>query len=197
MNTSASRSMKTTCWRISAATEQIVNVNQKVMGEKGMAPDQATQQSEQGREGNCMLLSFDTHQMLLPRNVVAEVIRHGFVNLERRPEGLQLFEWRGRHVPLLEHEELTALCAVQPGEETRIAVMHGLKDLRKLPFYGIAISRSPKLLRVSEKDIAMVECAQLGRAELMRVRLEEGEAFIPKVDYLENLILEMLDATGQ
>jgi hypothetical protein len=196
MNTSASRSMKTTCWRISAVTEQVASVNQRVNGNREIA-DQDTSQPGLEREGNCMLLAFDTAQMLLPRNVVAEVIRHAFVSLEQHPAGLQQFEWRDRHVPLLEHEELAALCAVQPGDETRIAVMHGLKDQRKLPFYGIAIARSPKLLRVSEKDIAVVECDQLGRAELMRVRLEEGEAFIPRVDYLENLILEMLDAAGK
>jgi hypothetical protein len=189
--------MKTTCWHISAATEQDAGVNQRVIGKNNITPDQETSRAEQAREGNCMLLAFDAHQMLLPRNIVAEVIRHTFVSLEPHSAGLHQFEWRDRHVPLLEHEELTSLFAVQPGEETRIAVMHGLKDQRKLPFYGIAIARSPKLLRVSEKDIAVVECDPLGRAELMRVTLAEGEAFIPRVDYLENLILEMLDTAGQ
>ncbi len=149
-------------------------------------------QGQGGRQGNCLLLTIDALRMLVPRTIVAEVLGHSLLEFNRDgATGLDFFEWRGRRVPLL-GAVIGATRAVEITEDSKVAIFHGLRHQQLLPYYGFVISRSPRLLRVSDGDLEEITGAQLHPAELMRIRVEGGEACIPKVDHFENILIDLM-----
>lgn len=149
------------------------------------------------RECNCLLLALNEQRLLVPRNLVAEVLPHSFLNLAQDPEtGVELFDWRGRRVPLLPAAVLGEKQEAEDTDETRVAVFHGLRNREELPYYGLTISCSPRLMRLYEQDIEEVTDATLHPTELMRVMIDEGEAGIPDVDHLEDALIAMLNPTA-
>lgn len=144
------------------------------------------------QEGNCLLLTIDAQRMLVPRTIVAEVLGPSFLKFVRdEATGLEFFAWRGRRVPLL-GAVIGTTRAVDITDESKVAIFHGLKNQQLLPYYGFVITRSPRLLRVSDGDLEEIPGAQLHPAELMRIRVEGNEACIPKVDHFENTLIDLM-----
>lgn len=147
-----------------------------------------------GRECNCLLLTLNEQRLLVPRNLVAEVLPHALLRLDRDPEtGVELFDWRGRRVPHLPASLLGEQQEAEDNDETRVAVFHGLRDREELPYYGLTISGSPRLMRLYEQDVEEVTEATLHPSQAMRVRIDEGEASIPDVDQVEGALIAMLN----
>lgn len=145
------------------------------------------------RNGSCLLLPINDLHMLVPRNMVAEVIPYSFLKFELDAQtGLERFEWRGRLVPVISSDRPGDLSGAQDNEEAQVAIFYGLKNQKQLPFYSFAITGNPKLLRVSEGDLEELTDVELHPAELMRISLNEHIAFIPKVDHFENIILDLM-----
>lgn len=143
------------------------------------------------QKSSCLLLNTRDARMLVPRNLVAEVLRHSFVEYSESPDsGLAFFEWRGCQVPLI-----NAVASANDdggGEDYRVVVFYGLKDARVLPFYGMTVEGGPQLLQVADDDLEEVTEAALHPSELMKIQVNGAQAFIPKVDYFENLILKRI-----
>jgi hypothetical protein len=144
---------------------------------------------------NCLLLTSAALRMLVPRAVVAEVLGPSFLEFARdEATGLEFFGWRGRRVPLLDGPALGATRAAEFTDESKVAIFHGLKHQRLLPYYGCVITRTPRLLRVAEGDLEEVTGVQLHPAELMRIRVDGDEACIPKVDHFESTLIDLMKA---
>jgi len=147
---------------------------------------------------NCLLLTSAALRMLVPRAVVAEVLGPSFLEFARdEATGLEFFGWRGRRVPLLGGPAIGASHAADAqelGEDAKIAIFYGLKHQQLLPFYGFAVNRSPRLLRVAEGDLEEVTGVELHPAELMRIRVEGGEACIPRIDHFESTLIDLMKA---
>lgn len=142
---------------------------------------------------NCLLLTRAAFRMLVPRAVVAEVLGPSFLEFASdAATGLEFFGWRGRRVPLLDGAALGATHAAEFTEETKVAIFHGLKHQQLLPYYGCVITHSPRLLRVGDGDLEEITGVQLHPAELMRVRVDGGEACIPKIDHFESSLIGMM-----
>ena len=145
---------------------------------------------------NCLLLTSAALCMLVPRAVVAEVLGPSFLEFARDEDtGLEFFGWRGRRVPLLGGPALGDAQAEnreELGEDAKIAIFYGLKHQQLLPFYGFAITRSPRLLRVADGDLEEVTGVPLHPAELMRIRVEGIDACIPRVDHFENTLIDLM-----
>lgn len=148
---------------------------------------------ESQRKGSCLLLGINDLQMLVPRTIVAEVIRHSFLDFRTdESSGLDSFEWRGCQVPLIRNKVLGDIPESTIDEESRVVIFYGLKKPQQLPFYGVTVTRSPQLLQVGDEDLEEVQGQSLHPAELMKVRVKDSEAFIPKVDHFENALLQLL-----
>jgi hypothetical protein len=147
---------------------------------------------------NCLLLTSAALRMLVPRAVVAEVLGPSFLEFARdESTGLEFFGWRGRRVPLLGGGAVGASHAADAkelGEDAKIAIFYGLKHQQLLPFYGFAVTRSPRLLRVAEGDLEEVPGVQLHPAELMRIRVDGDEACIPRIDHFESTLIDLMKA---
>ena len=151
--------------------------------------------TEQGQQkASCMLLGISDKHMLVPRTIVAEVVRYSFINFRRDEiRGVSSFEWRGCQVPHLESNVVGSKEDAEIDDEARVVIFYGLKDSQKLPFYGMTVRRSPQLVQVGDEDLEELESESLHPGELMKVRVKEVDAFIPKVDHLENSLLKLLN----
>ena len=140
---------------------------------------------------NALLMTAAGRRILVPRAIVAEVVSAVALTIEADAgSGLEAFAWRGRRVPLLRAD---ALGGEATQDATTIAVFHGLRQQRTLPYYGVQIVPGPRLFRLVEEDLQEIGDVQLHPAELMRVRIDGEEASIPKVDQLESAMLALLE----
>lgn len=147
---------------------------------------------------NALLMTAEDMRILVPRSIVAEVIGSSLLEFATdEASGLTVFLWRGRRVPLL-RATAPADTAAAPGPsdeeavESKVAVLHGLKQQQLLPFYGFVVAGSPRLLRLEEDDLEELDDVRLNPAELMRVRVEGEEASIPKVDHFESALIDRI-----
>jgi len=146
------------------------------------------------QKASCMLLGLKDRQMLVPRTMVAEIVRYSFINFEQdEMRGIDSFEWRGCQVPHLKSNVIGIEEDTEFDDEARVVIFYGLKDTQKMPFYGMTVNRSPQLLQVGDEDLEEIDVESLHPAELMQVRIKDGEAFIPKVDQIENSLLKLLN----
>lgn len=154
--------------------------------------------SESGpQKASCMLLSISDKNMLVPRTMIAEVVRYNFVNFSHdEMRGINSFEWRGCQVPHLESNVVNSEGGADSttiDDEARVVVLYGLKDSHKMPFYGVTVTRSPQLLQVGDDDLEEIPVETPHPGELMKVRIKDVDAFIPKVDHLESTLLKLLN----
>lgn len=151
--------------------------------------------SETGQQkASCMLLGISGKHMLVPRTIVAEVVRYSFINFRKDEiRGIDSFEWRGCQVPHVQSNVIGGTDDTEIDDEARMVIFYGLKDSQKLPFYGLTVRRSPQLVQVGDADLEEIDTESLHPGELMQVRIKDVDAFIPKVDHLENSLLKLLD----
>ena len=146
------------------------------------------------QKASCMLLGISDRHMLVPRTMIAEVVRYSFINFRKDEiRGVSSFEWRGCQVPHLESNVVGSKQDAEIDDEARMVIFYGLKDSQKMPFYGLTVTRGPQLVQVGDEDLEEIETDSLHPGELMQVRLKDIEAFIPKVDHIENSLLKLLN----
>ena len=74
------------------------------------------------------------------------------------------------------------------GEDARIAVINGVGNHTKLPFYAFVVAGIPRLVRVIEQEIGK-EDKETGPAEKMFVQVSGEHAVILDLDFIEEKIL--------
>jgi chemotaxis signal transduction protein len=143
-------------------------------------------------KGRCLLIRVDSHQLIVPRTLVAEVIRYeGSTLMTTAHPDIKLFNWRGFQVPLLNTRLINPACSQETTDDSKLILFHGLLNHGKLPYYGFVVSRNPRLVMVTEDSVVVRGDQQdLLPSESARVTVEEEAASIPKVDFLEKFILD-------
>ncbi|MEE4382362.1 MAG: chemotaxis protein CheW [Pseudomonadales bacterium] len=145
------------------------------------------------REIPCVLVPIETGQLLLPNVTVAEVLRMQRIRpLKGAPRWqLGILPWRGRAVPVLSVELLLEDAGYElppPSANHALLVMNRTRPLDALSFYAVRVAGAPRLLWIAEEDLDPVD-GLLGPAEAARIRLGEEAALVPKLAYLEDLVL--------
>lgn len=142
----------------------------------------------------CILAPIAEDQLLIPNVAVAEVLRG---QRARPAEDLPAWcmghiMWRGVVLPLLIFEQAndSAASPPPPAAGDSVLVMNRTRDLPDLGFYALLCRGAPRLLRVAEEDLDPVADAPLRSAELARVRLGEDEAVVPRLAFLEELVIQ-------
>ena len=150
------------------------------------------------QKSSCLLLGLNELNMLVPRALVAEVIKYAFVEIKHdETTGLNSFDWRGCQVPMVPGDLIGQLDAKEFDEEARVLIFYGLRHPQDLPFYAITATKSPQLLQVGDEDLVEDIESELQAVELMKIVINGSGAFIPKIDYLENATLESLQLQEQ
>ncbi len=133
--------------------------------------------------------------LLVPNVTLAEVVPITAVTpLDDVPNWvLGTLDWRNLTIPLISFEAINDEPFVESGDYLRVAVMNGCQDGDKMPFYGIALRGTPRMLRVVEEEITERENADLGIAESLPVVVDGNDANVPNLDYIEQQVLSIYD----
>ncbi len=140
----------------------------------------------------CLLAPMTNGHLLLPSVAIAEVVRSQRV---RTNDGLPPWcagriMWRGVIIPLLIYERTNDDEApdIRPGDG--VLVMNRTREVTGLSFYGLVSRGTPRLLRLADEDLEIVADTPLRSAEQARVQVGEEEAVVPRLAYLEDLIMQ-------
>ncbi len=138
-----------------------------------------------------LLIPLHGVNVVLPNEAVAEIV--GYVEpraVAGAPPWFRgIHEWRGLEVPLVSYEVLNARPVPAGVRPERICVLNGVGGKPELPFLGFLSNGIPRLVRVHSDEISVAD-QKKGPADALVVQLKEaGEAVIPNVSLLEQMIL--------
>lgn len=145
----------------------------------------------------CILAPLAHGSLLLPTVAVAEVLRSQRVRVVDGlpPWCMGRIMWRGVILPLISYEGASSDDGSGPAMSAQdgVLVMNRTRDLKEFGFYGMVTRGTARLLRLAEDDIEAVakadQDASIREAELGWVQVGEDTAIIPRLSYLEDLIL--------
>lgn len=140
---------------------------------------------------HCALAPMPAESLLLPTNVIAEVI--GYIQptpLSATPQWfLGQIEWQNRQIPVFSYSAL--ISGNQPGEissKNRIMIVKSLSDSARMPYLGILISDIPSLISVQLEEIVHTGDESKSLGVFCHVAVQEQAAVIPDLDRLTHLV---------
>ncbi|WP_439133109.1 chemotaxis protein CheW [Pseudomaricurvus sp.] len=139
-----------------------------------------------------LMIPLAERTLLAPTVSVAEMVPYAAPEtINDAPDWLLgYFLWRDVKVPLLSFEILCGETQPELQAKSRIAVFNNTGVSPDLPFVAVPTQGIPKLVRVSEEDISMMEDRSCRTFERMHVTLSGEEVLIPDVSALEQVYLD-------
>lgn len=131
-------------------------------------------------------ISLQDRQLLVPDNLLADVTPFGGMIVESHKERWVLGHkyWRNMRIPVVCFENLSGGSLKKHSEQACIAVFNRSTDNEQQSFWGMLIQDQPRRLTVGEQDLEM-KSAQLSEAEVAAVRVNDEQASIPNLAYIE------------
>ncbi|MBR9805321.1 hypothetical protein GYB62_02270 [bacterium] len=138
-----------------------------------------------------MLMPLVGSYMLMPDVSVTEIARLGKIVVpSQSPEWfLGTIVWRGQEVPVVSFEALNGSLAPEVSEDSLVAVMSGMADNGHLPYYGVLIQGSPRVVDASDAVLQTNDLRPRGRAEAMSIKIDDAEGGIPNIEWIEQHLL--------
>lgn len=132
------------------------------------------------------LISLQDRQLLVPDNLLAGVTPLGGMIVESHKERWVLGHkyWRNMRIPVVCFENLSGGSLKKHSEQACIVVFNRSTDDEKQSFWGMLIQDEPRRLALSEQELEM-KSAQLSEAEIAAVRVNNEQASIPNLAYIE------------
>lgn len=139
-----------------------------------------------------LLIPMAGRTLLAPTVSVAEMVSYDAPEaISDAPDWLLgFFNWRDVKVPLLSFEILCGETLPELQSKSRIAVFNNTGVSPDLPFIAVPTQGIPKLVRVVEDDISMLEDRSCRTFERMHVTLSGEELLIPDISALEQVYLD-------
>jgi len=140
---------------------------------------------------HCTLAPMDRESLLLPTNVVAEVVDY------RDPEPvnstpdwfLGQIEWQNRQIPVFSYAALIDGSEPgQPGAKARILIIKSLADSARVPYLGILISDIPRLLQIQPDHLVHMGDERKSMGVFSHVTVQDQVAVIPDLERLTHLV---------
>ena len=140
---------------------------------------------------HCMLAPTEEDILLLPTNVLAEVVdfQQPSPMIEAPPWLIGQIEWGERQVPVFSFFAL--INGGDPGEissRSKIMVIKSLSGTGRVPYLGVLLSDLPRMTYVKEFDLEQTGDKSKSLGVFSRIRLEDQDAIIPDLDRLTHLI---------
>ena len=140
---------------------------------------------------HCTLAPMVEESLLLPTNVIAEVVDYAEpAPVPSAPQWLLgQIEWENRQVPVLSYAAL--ISGNEPAAvngKARIMVVKSLSDSARLPYLGILISDIPKLITVQLDRLNHTGDERKSLGVFCHVNVDEQAAVIPDLDRLTHLV---------
>jgi len=129
--------------------------------------------------------------LLLPNVSLAEILE--FSEPVPQPDVptwyLGNIPWRTLQIPLISFEAVNEQVFSNRASNAKIAILNGLVDNPRLPFWGIVTQGTPRQMRISSQEIVKDDSENRGPAEFMSVVVNGEAARIPDLDYIEKQLL--------
>jgi len=140
---------------------------------------------------HCALAPMPAESLLLPTNVIAEVIEYiDPAPLSDTPQWLLgQIEWDNRQIPVFSFDAL--ISGKEPGKissKNRIMIVKSLSDSARMPYLGILISDIPSLLSVQMDEMIHTGDERKSMGVFCHVRVQDQAAVIPDLDRLTHLV---------
>lgn len=134
--------------------------------------------------------------LLVPNVSVAEIMRIPELETRENLPGwfLGMTPWRGLSIPLISFEAINDDPFAISSVDRRAAVLNGLLDRERLPFYGVLTQGAPRMQRLAPTEIVAVEGASRGPAESMVVNASGEEVAIPDLAWLEKQLVAVMSS---
>ena len=130
--------------------------------------------------------------LLVPNATVAEVTIAGGLNSAiASPFMLGTLAWREQDIPVFSFEGLRDGALPKDLKIRHIAVLYGISNRAKLPFFAVALSGMPSIQRLISADLEPLETQPQALIHSV-VRLVEQSLTIPDWDYMEQQIIAAL-----
>jgi len=140
---------------------------------------------------NCTLAPIENEFLLLPTNVITEVIE--FTRPEPAVAAPQWFlghiVWQNRQIPVFSYAAL--INGSNPDEhtaKTHIMIVKSLSDSARMPYLGIVISDIPRLVSAEADEILHTSDERKSLGVFCHIELEDQPAIIPDLDRLTHLV---------
>ncbi|WP_430460514.1 chemotaxis protein CheW [Thalassolituus sp. LLYu03] len=140
---------------------------------------------------DCLLIPLKDKNLLLPNVTVAEIIpfSHLLTTASSVDWILGRIDWRGTAVPVVCYEMLNNHHAPAPNPNARFAVINGVGNNSRLPFYALLIQGIPRLVHVAQDAIQEVEAMNQGAYDQAAVTLDGENAMIPDLERVESTLI--------
>ncbi|MEY3218721.1 MAG: hypothetical protein RIT27_78 [Pseudomonadota bacterium] len=140
-----------------------------------------------------LLIPLSSGWLLLPGAMVAEVIPFRAPDQPKR-DGEWLkgwLKWREQTIPLISFEQLAHLELPNLTDNPRIVICYGVRNAKKLPFYGLSIPAIPLSVNVNESTLkSPLPIAEQHHGLLASVVVVNKTAWLPDIDYIEKCLIE-------
>jgi len=129
--------------------------------------------------------------LLLPNVAIAEILEYS----EPVPQSdvptwyLGNIDWRTLQIPLISFESVNEQAFNNRASNAKIAILNGVSDNPRLPFWGIVTQGTPRQMRISAPEIVKDDSDNRGPAEFMSVVVNGEAARIPDLDFIEKQLL--------
>lgn len=144
---------------------------------------------------DCLLMPLKDRQLILPNVTVAEIIplSHLLTINQTVDWVLGRIEWRGIAIPVICYELLNEMATPPANSNARFAVVNGVGNHPRLPFFAMLIQNIPRVRQVQERHLRQIEAVGCGPFDMMSVTVDaEVSAFIPNLDQIEARLLELI-----
>ncbi|MFT7559893.1 MAG: chemosensory pili system protein ChpC [Flavobacteriales bacterium] len=141
----------------------------------------------------CLLLPLIEETLLVPTVTVAEMGPiQPFEIIHNTPDWfLGFYNWRNLRVPVISFETLHGLHSPKLNSRGRVAVLNNTGSSEHIPFISIITQDIPRMTRVEEKDINDNSDSTLREYDLMSVKVGLEPFFVPDIEKLEKVVLEL------
>lgn len=151
--------------------------------------------SENSQTLSCVIIPMNGRQLLLPNVTIAEVVDYAATDAgPKTPEWLVgHLEWRGLNLPVISYDAANGATLTIPGDNRgRIVVLNTVSEHHNtLPFMAMVTQGIPSQARLTEEQIRRLD-GEAGPADIMQVEVEGDTAWIPNLEYLESLAVEVV-----
>jgi chemosensory pili system protein ChpC len=140
---------------------------------------------------HCMLAPLDDAALLLPTQVVAEVIEYQQPDpISQTPDWfLGQIEWENRHIPVFSYAAL--IKGTAPAEirnRNRIMVVKSLTESARVPYLGFLVSDIPRLVTVLPDQLSNTGDENKSLGVFCHVMVDQQHAVIPDLERLTHLV---------
>jgi chemosensory pili system protein ChpC len=140
---------------------------------------------------HCMLAPLEHAALLLPTQVVAEVVEYQQPEpISQTPDWfLGQIDWENRHIPVFSYSALiNGSAPANVNNRNRIMIVKSLTESARVPYLGFLVSDIPRLVNVLPDQLTNTGDENKSLGVFCHVMVDQQRAVIPDLERLTHLV---------